>query len=939
MIIAVLASIQLILGVIDITEQYTYVASYLSLHLAMEMVSVFISLMVFIVGWNVANHKLPSSLLLLSLIFFNVGIFDYFHAVSYGGMPDFLSHNDVQKHLNFWMAARFISAFGLLLLAIYLVSKIELHLNRTAIFIASLTFTLVFLWLVIYRIDLMPVWFVEGQGLTDLKKNLEYVIIGMNVLTALILLTQLNRPRSLHVPLLIGAVLVTAMSELYFTWYSTMTGVYNIMGHLYKVVAYFMIYRAIVVEAIDIPFNRLKESQETLDLAVTSTDTGLWRWPLGGDYVYLSPILKRQLGYNDHELANSFSALQSLLHPDDKAIFEEAIQSHKQTLGKNELFEVEVRFKHKNGDYRWIYSRGKEGRDKFGNIVEVIGTHTDVTHRRIEHERFRSALQASPNAMIMVDKQGCIVLANKKANLLFGYKDEELLTQPIEILVPNSMHEQHSSLVDGYMQNMQQREMAANRMLFAKRQNGEEFRVEVSLTPIKGSEENYVLASIVDLTEKLASQTRIEKLMHYDILTELPNRQLLVERANYVLDNARQLKLQVGLLLIGLDRFKNLNDSLGHSAGDEVLVEFARRLKSTISAKDTLARLGGDEFAILMPSTNTQQIIQLVNKVKEVLKHNFVVKSEQVLMTASMGIAMYPENGNDFSLLFQSSDTALARAKQIGIDTYLFFDNEMQLNVSRILKIDSAMHEALTQKQFYLEYQPQVDIQTKRLKGVEALIRWKHPEMGIIPPLDFIPQAESNGLILPLGEWVLETALKQLRSWLDKGFQPVVMAVNLSALQFKNEGLDKSIEALLKKYEIPPEYLELELTESMMMENPTRAITALNKLHAKGIRLAIDDFGTGYSSLSYLKQFNIHKLKIDQSFVRDIATNDDDRAIVSAIIQMAESLGYSTIAEGVETDAQLEFLQQNSCDEYQGYGFSRPVLAEVMEEKFLSAKG
>jgi EAL domain-containing protein (putative c-di-GMP-specific phosphodiesterase class I) len=289
---------------------------------------------------------------------------------------------------------------------------------------------------------------------------------------------------------------------------------------------------------------------------------------------------------------------------------------------------------------------------------------------------------------------------------------------------------------------------------------------------------------------------------------------------------------------------------------------------------------------------------------------------------------MYPEDGADFGVLYQRADTALYRVKQEGRNGYRFFTEEMQSHTERMLTLGSAMHNGLEHRQFYLHYQPQLSADGRKVIGVEALLRWRHPELGVISPAEFIPLAESNGQIIPIGTWVLREAVQQLRTWMDADLPPMVMAVNLSSVQFRQPNLPALITDILDEAQVPPEYLELELTESVTMGNPQIAISVMDELHSRGVRMSIDDFGTGYSSLSYLKKFKVYKLKIDQSFVRDIATDADDRAIVIAIIQMAHSVGFIAIAEGVETPAQLEFLRQQNCDEVQGYFFSKPLPAD-----------
>lgn len=379
-----------------------------------------------------------------------------------------------------------------------------------------------------------------------------------------------------------------------------------------------------------------------------------------------------------------------------------------------------------------------------------------------------------------------------------------------------------------------------------------------------------------------------------------------------------------------LDHFKHVNDKLGHSAGDKLLQEVGQRILISLRDNDTVARVGGDEFVMVLPQVQENDAARLAQKILTTVAQPYQLGGLELMVTPSIGIALYPADGQDFETLYRHADTAMYRAKQDGRNRFCFFAVEMQERTERILLLESAMHQALEKQQFQLVYQPQLTIDGRQVVGVEALLRWNHPEMGNISPAEFVPVAESNGQIIAIGTWVLQTAVRQLRAWMDAGLPPMVMAVNLSAVQFRHSNLPALVSQTLDAAQLPPEYLELELTESVAMDKPENAMAVMRNLHERGVRLSIDDFGTGYSSLSYLKRFSVYKLKIDQSFVRDIVTDADDRGIVAAIVQMAHSLGLKTIAEGVETQAQCQFLAAQGCDEVQGYFFSRPLPADQM---------
>lgn len=929
--LALLGIVQVVSYFIPTPENYYGMEHYLVLHTTMEIVSIFISMMVFIVAWNSRDHGYPHSLIVLSSLFFVVSFLDFSHTLSYPGMSKFFTENDTNKYLNFWMAARFIATLGLMTFALQSFERMTSQFKKYVMFLSVLAASVIFSWLVIVHEEYFPIWFIPGSGLTPLKKDMEYLIIALNVITAVVLWKRLKSPQVLDISLIWGAVCVMAMGEFFFTLYTTKTGAYNVLGHLYKVIAYILIYRAVVVESIERPYRDLEESQQNLELTVTASNTGLWDLNWLTKETAFSAVWKQQLGYQADELVNHYDTWVNLLHSEDR---QSAIDVFKEFMEKSEVtkYENEFRLRHKDGSYRWIFARGEKIVAPNGTVLRVVGSHTDITARKVEEDRFRSAVQASPNAMIMVNAKGVIVLTNSQTESMFDYPDGGLVGLHLDHLIPRSAQSTHQRNFENYMKNPSDRAMGQGRLLFARRRNGEEFRVEIGLTPITAQDGNYVLASVVDITSRIEAERRIEKLINYDLLTELPNRQLMMDRMQHAMTAAQRSGSRLALLYMNLDRFKHVNDTLGHNAGDALLIEIARRLSSIIKNTDTVARIAGDEFALVLEDVNEDEVARMAGKVLEVVSKGFLYDGQEVVLTPSIGIAMFPQDGVDGESLFLSADTAMNKVKEDGRNDFRFFAKAMQQRTARMLQLESAMHHALERNQFQLVYQPQMTMDGKTVIGVEALLRWTHPELGFISPAEFIPLAESNGQIIPIGAWVLRTAMLQLKTWIDEGLKPLIMAVNLSAVQFRHPNLRGVVTGILHEVALPPEYLELELTESVATADPVNAIAVMNELHSLGIRLAIDDFGTGYSSLSYLKKFKIYKLKIDQSFVRDIATDSDDRAIVTAIIQMSKGLGFKTIAEGVETQAQSEFLMAQGCDEYQGYIFSKPLPADQVVE-------
>ena len=925
-----LAGVQLLAWLIPTTPGASGIPYYLALHTLVETVSIVIAMMVFAVGWNNFEKLSSGNLALLASVFFAVGLLDFSHMAAYAGMPDFLGPNDANKHLHFWMGARFLAAFVLLVVCI---RPWEAQISRPmkrGVFVGVVVLVVLLNWGAIAHHEALPLWFVPGAGLTALKKALEYLYILMNLVAAGVLLVRMRAPQPFNAALLFAAVLTLAMSELYFTLYTTMTGAYNVLGHVYKVIAYLFIYSAVVVETVERPYRELAKSRQSLELAVRASGTGVWDWDVRTGLTYFSPVWKSQLGYQDHELANQFSTWESLLHPEDHAAALQRVQDFLQAP-REAAYESEFRLRHKDGTYRWILARGEKHCDASGAALRLMGSHADVTERKRSENRFRSAVKASPNAMIMVDADGTIVLTNTHADTLFGYATGALKGQPLGLLIPQSQRHEHDANRKAFMQTPSERKMGEGRHLAARHYDGHEIRVEVGLTPIEEEDGRYVLASVVDITKRLEDEARINQLVHYDALTGLPNRLQLEDRVRHALAVAHRQGQRVALLFMDLDHFKHVNDTLGHTVGDKLLQEVGQRITSALRDSDTVARVGGDEFVMVLPQVQEDDAARLANKLLATIARPYQLQGHELVVTPSIGIALYPSDGQDFETLYRHADTAMYRTKQDGRNDVCFFTAEMQQRTERVMQLESAMYQALEKQQFQLLYQPQLTVDGRQVIGVEALLRWSHPEMGNISPAEFIPLAESNGQIIPIGSWVLKTAVRQLRAWMDAGLPPMVMAVNLSAVQFRHANLPALVSQTLEEAELPPEYLELELTESVAMDKPQNAMAVMGDLHARGVRLSIDDFGTGYSSLNHLKRFSVYKLKIDQSFVRDIATDADDRGIVTAIVQMARSLGFKTIAEGVETQAQREFLEAQGCDEVQGYFFSRPLPADQVE--------
>lgn len=783
------------------------IGHFLILHQVLETASIMVSVLIFVVGWHTFRMHANHAILIVSCTFLGVAISDFSHMLSYTGMPDFFGSNSPDKAIGFWLLARYLTATGMLIMACLpwrvVVSSHSVSTNKdryAALLVTLLIMSLAILSLLLFP-EIIPKTYQEDVGLTPFKQGAEFAIVAIYCVSIVLLLIRRHVDMGLETSLLVCSLSVMVMSEVFFTAYRNVTDAYNLFGHIYKIIAYVILYRAIFVESILAPYKSLEDSRQHIQVLMEALPDIILEARLDG-------------------------LLLSAHVPAD------------------------------------------------GRLLKT---------QDLEAGRY---LQDSlpPQAL------GCLVRAMRAAG--------------------------HDGQVSG--------------LKFQLGSAGEElvFEVSASLLAHWPDERSHFMILIRDVTEQARNQSKIEQMAHFDALTGLPNRTLFNTRFDVEATCCEKNQQPMALIFMDLDNFKNVNDSLGHKVGDALLIKIASRLERILRPRDMVSRQGGDEFMFLLPEADAHLAGQMAECIKSSIERPLQVGQYTLHVAASMGICIFPQDGRDLDTLSSHADIAMYRAKHERRSHYEFFTEEMQSRTARTLLLEGALREAIQWGQLDVYYQPQFDITGTRLEGAEALVRWQHPELGFISPAEFIPIAEVSGQIMKIGDLVLYKATQQMRHWLDEGFPgDMSMAVNISMAQFRDTALLEKIDRALADNELPPWSLELELTESVAMENPETVIEIVSSLRSRGVRLSIDDFGTGYSSLSYLKKLQVHKLKIDRSFIQAISAGSSDQSIVRAIIGLARDLDMQTIAEGIETEEQRRLLEALGCDSGQGYLFCKPLPA------------
>ena len=656
---------------------------------------------------------------------------------------------------------------------------------------------------------------------------------------------------------------------------------------------------------------------------------GSWELDLVGNELTWSDEIYRIFEIDPSQFGASYEAFLNLVHPDDR---EWVNRSYSDSVANRTPYDYVHRLLLTDGRIKYVRERGETDYDETGRPIRSLGTVQDITAQHLTETRLKQTAAVFDNTMegvMITDPGGHIVAVNPALQRITGYDEAELLGQRPNLLRSN----RHDNAFYAGMWATIREHGHWQGEVWNRRKNGELYAQLLSISAVRddaGQVTHYV-AICADISHMKQFEASLERLAHYDVLTDLPNRLLLQSRLAHAIERARRDNHAVAVLFFDLDRFKTINDTLGHPAGDALLQGFAERLRKRVREEDTIARLGGDEFVVVLEQVRqADQAAHVAQDILDLLVEPFTLPSgHEVYVGSSIGIAMYPDDGVCAEDLLKNADAAMYQAKEQGRGAFRFYTAALTEAANLRLHLETELRLALRNRQFILHYQTLHDGDARPV-GLEALVRWRHPREGMIPPGRFIPVAEDSGLIVELGEWVLREACSQAVLWRQAGLPALPMSINVSPRQLRQPDLVQQVAAIVRETGMDPRLLELEITESALMDNTSRAEAMLMELRALGIRIAIDDFGTGYSSLAYLKRFPVDRLKIDQSFVRDIPSDRNDMAIAATVIAMGRNLGLEVLAEGVETPAQLDFLREQGCALFQGYLFNRPAAGEAI---------
>jgi diguanylate cyclase (GGDEF)-like protein/PAS domain S-box-containing protein len=671
--------------------------------------------------------------------------------------------------------------------------------------------------------------------------------------------------------------------------------------------------------------DEFQKNQKKMENIFDTLDVAIWSHDMKNDSLLITPGIEKLYGYKMENFYEDTNLWKEVIYPEDLYVLEDRGQK----LAMGQPVTSQYRIIRPDGEVRWIQDRGIPTIDQKGDFVDFNSVLFDITDRKESEGLYQSLVEMSPD-IIAVVYNGKIEYINEAGYKLIG---ADCQAEVIGQSAKNFVSSQITDLIKSRVFSTDKLE--TERFLFefqVRRTDGESIEVEMAARTILYEGRFAVQVVGRDITQRKKSEQTIKFMAYYDTLTGLPNRNQFRYHLNEILHH--QENKTHAVIFLDLDRFKIINDTKGHTVGDIILQKVAARLENAVQNEGLVSRQGGDEFIILLEDSEKENASRVAKRILNEFSTPFEVYSDEFYVTPSIGISIYPTDGTDEEALIKNADTAMYQAKDRGKNTYQFYSNNLDGISTWKMKLENWLRRALEQEQMTLHYQPQFDLRTGQIVGVEALIRWTHPEYGYIAPAEFIPLAEETGLIVPLGKWILRRAFEQRKAWKDAGYEDFPIAVNVSVRQFQDENILPFISEMIEEVGLEASYLELEITESLM-QNLDNSTIILNQLKDLGVQLAVDDFGIGYSSLSYLKHLPIDKIKIDKSFVDDIISHSNKGMMVKTIIDMGVNLKFSVIAEGIETEEQVKFLTRNACQIGQGYYYSEPLSAEKFEE-FLS---
>jgi len=901
-------------------------APFLVFHFFAEFSSIFFALCLGIIiyfTFPITNNRY---LQFLGLGYIVVAGLDILHVITFPGMP-FLTHNATNVTLSFWVLTRLFEAC--LLVASSRQFIYQLKVKTVIIFFFLIACSIFY----IAAFDTL-ILFIPGEGVTALKTNIEWLVIILLTFSFIINSKQQLAEKGRIYWEIQVAILLTLLAEVFFTWYVRVDNLSTIIGHLFKFLSFWFIFTAVVKRTLQKPIDLLQKDVSVYDaipIPVIILDTN-------GDVLQVNRSAEKSINHATKDIIG-LNAHQ-LFHPQHLSVLQCPLcnalkkqQSVKNLVLKDKITKQSYRF-----SLTEILREGK--------LYGYIQVSQDITEELISHERvaqqnsiLNAVLNGTPDLVFYKDYLtadgkylGCnpafTEFVGKTKKQIIGHTDIELFGHKVGIAFQSFDRDVLKS----------RRNSINNEWVTYP--DGKKVLLSTSKSPL--CLDNNMMLGILGISRDISQYMQLKSEVkeqketlayqtYYDQLTGLPNRTLFLDRLTQEIKLSQRENSALAVILIDLDHFKEINDSLGYHIGDLVIVEVASRLRKALRETDTVARLGGDEFSILLSGLhNTDYVVRIVNHLQQSMKQVMIIEHHQLYCTLSLGITLSPNDGNNAVTLLQHADAAMYKAKNEGRNSYSFYKQEMTEKAFERVVMEGSLRRAIKNNEFIVFYQPQVEVTTNKLVGMEALIRWKHPDMGMVSPDKFITLAEETGFIIELDQWTMRTAMKQLVCWYEQGLKPGVLALNLAMKQLQQKDFVKILCSMLRETQCRAEWIALEVTEGQIMLDPENSILMLQQLSDMGVGIAIDDFGTGYSSLSYLKRLPINKLKIDQSFIRGLPDDEDDAAITKAVIALSKNLHLSVIAEGVETAEQVKFLTENGCYHIQGYYYGRPMPAKEM---------